>query len=49
MKKILIMLAAVCALTACAGSLPTCDGEDRRPINAPAKAEVVYPSCGVAA
>lgn len=49
MQKILIMLAAAGALVGCAGSLPTCDGEDRRPINAPAKAEVVYPSCGAAA
>lgn len=51
MKRLLIALAMAMAsaLAGCAGATPTCDGQDRRPINAPAKAEVKYPSCGLAA
>lgn len=49
MQRILIMLAVTSVLAGCAGTTPTCDGEDRRPINAPPKAEIKYPSCGLAA
>lgn len=49
MQRLLIVLALAGILAGCAGTTPTCDGEDRRPINAPAKAEVKYPSCGLAA
>jgi len=49
MHRILIALVAASMLAGCAGTPPTCDGEDRRPINAPAKAEARYPSCGLAA
>jgi uncharacterized protein YceK len=49
MQRLLIMLALASILAGCAGITPTCDGKDRRPINAPAKAEVKYPSCGLAA
>jgi len=49
MKRLLTMLALASILAGCAGTTPPCDGKDRRPINAPAKAEVKYPSCGVAA
>lgn len=49
MQKLLIVLALASILAGCAGTTPICDGEDRRPINAPAKAEVKYPSCGLAA
>jgi|GEM_PF-1901763 PBP1b-binding outer membrane lipoprotein LpoB len=49
MQRLLIVLALASILAGCAGTTPTCDGKDRRPINAPAKAEVKYPSCGLAA
>lgn len=49
MQRLLIVLALASILTGCAGTTPTCDGKDRRPINSPAKAEVNYPSCGLAA
>ena len=51
MHKFLIMLAMAMAsvLAGCASTTPSCDGEDRRPINVPVKARVVYPSCGMAA
>jgi hypothetical protein len=50
MRKLLIPLALVSVLTGCASTtLPTCDGTDRRPINAPARADILYPSCGTAA
>jgi len=49
MQRLLIMLALASILAGCAGTTPTCDGKDRRPINVPAKAEVKYPSCGLAA
>jgi len=49
MRRLLIALAAASVLAGCAGTTPTCDGQDRRPINAPANAEVNYPSCGLAA
>jgi uncharacterized protein YceK len=45
MRKILILLALASVLHGCASVLPTCDGKDRRPINAPVKADVVHPSC----
>lgn len=49
MQILLIKLALASILAGCAGTTPTCDGKDRRPINAPAKAEVKYPSCSLAA
>lgn len=49
MQRLLIVLALASILAGCAGTTPTCDGLCRRPINAPAKAEVKYPSCGLAA
>lgn len=49
MQRLLIVLAMASVLAGCASTTPSCDGEDRRPINVPVKAEVVYPSCGTAA
>ena len=50
MHRILILLALTSVLSGCASTiLPTCDGKDRRPINTPARADVLYPSCGTAA
>jgi hypothetical protein len=50
MRRLLILLALASALTGCAStSIPTCDGKERRPINAPAHADVLYPSCSTAA
>ncbi len=50
MRRLLILLVLSSALTGCASTTtPTCDGKDRRPINAPARAEVFHPSCGTAA
>jgi len=49
MQRLLIALAVASVLAGCASTTPSCDGEDRRPINVPVKAEVVYPSCGMAA
>ena len=45
MRKLLILLVLSGTLAGCASTLPTCDGNDRRPINVPAHAEVFYPSC----
>lgn len=50
MRRLLILLVLGSSLTGCASTtLPTCDGKDRRPINTPARADVLYPSCGTAA
>jgi len=49
MRNLLSLLAVASIVAGCASSPPTCDGKDRRPINAPARAEVAYPSCGAAA
>jgi hypothetical protein len=49
MQRLLTVLALASILAGCAGTKPFCDGKDRRPINAPAKAEIKYPSCGLAA
>lgn len=50
MRRLLILLALASALAGCASTtLPNCDGKNRRPINAPARADVLYPSCGTAA
>jgi uncharacterized protein YceK len=46
MRRLMFVLTVVCTLAGCATTLPTCDGKERRPINAPVKAEVSYPSCG---
>lgn len=49
MRRLLILLALAGVLTGCASTrLPMCDGKDRRPINAPARADILYPSCGTA-
>jgi hypothetical protein len=49
MRRLLILLAMASTLAGCASTLQVCDGKDRRPINTPARAEMVYPSCGTAA
>jgi hypothetical protein len=46
MRRLLTALAFASVLSGCASALPTCDGDDRRPINTPARAEVTYQSCG---
>lgn len=48
MRRLLTLLAIASVLAGCASTLPTCDGNDRRPINVPPRAEIVYPSCGAA-
>jgi hypothetical protein len=49
MRKLILLAATSAVLVGCAARLPTCDGTHRRPINAPAQAGAVYPSCGTAA
>ncbi|WP_156648774.1 hypothetical protein [Massilia sp. Leaf139] len=49
MRKIFTLLAIAASVAGCASTLPTCDGKNRRPINAPDRAEVFHPSCGMAA
>lgn len=49
MHKLLLALAIAVVVTGCAGTLPTCDGKHRRPINVPDRAEAFHPSCGTAA
>jgi uncharacterized protein YceK len=49
MRKLLTVLVMASALAGCASTLPTCDGKDRRPINAPAQVQIDYPSCGATA
>lgn len=46
MRKLMLMLVITSALAGCASTLPTCDGKERRPINAPVQADVFYASCG---
>jgi len=46
MRNLMILLVLTSTLAGCASALPTCDGKDRRPVNAPARAQVDYPSCG---
>lgn len=48
--RLLIIILISTVLTGCASKkLATCDGQDRRPVNAPHHAGVIYPSCGMAA
>jgi hypothetical protein len=49
MRKLILLVVTSAVLAGCAAKLPTCDGTHRRPINAPAQAGAVYPSCGTAA
>jgi hypothetical protein len=49
MRSLFSLLAVASIVAGCASTLPSCDGKDRRPINAPAHAEVAYASCGTAA
>jgi uncharacterized protein YceK len=46
MRNLLTLLVVASALAGCASTLPTCDGQERRPINVPVHAQVDYPSCG---
>lgn len=44
----IILISAI--LAGCASTKPpTCDGRDRRPVNALPHAGAIYPSCGLAA
>ena len=49
MCRLLFLLVMTSAIAGCASTLPTCDGQNRRPINEPARADTVYPSCGATA
>ena len=49
MRKLIMLVVTSAMLASCAAKLPTCDGKHRRPVNAPAQAGAVYPSCGMAA
>jgi uncharacterized protein YceK len=49
MRRLLILLVMTSILAGCASTLRICDGEDRRPINVPDRAEVAYPSCNTTA
>jgi len=49
MRKLILLVVTTCVLAGCASTPPACDGLHRRPINAPAQAGIVYPSCGVTA
>lgn len=49
MRRLLILLAMASTLAGCASTLRVCDGEDRRPINAPTRADVNHPACGTTA
>lgn len=45
MLRLLVLLIFAALLSGCAGTLPLCDGTDRRPINTPARADAVHVSC----
>lgn len=48
--RLLVIILISTALAGCASTkLATCDGQDRRPVNAPPHAGATYPSCGLAA
>jgi len=49
MRKLILLVVISAMVAGCAGTLPTCDGSHRRPINAPVQAGFAYPSCGAAA
>ena len=49
MRKLILLVVTTWVLAGCASTPPTCDGLHRRPINAPAQAGIVYPSCGATA
>ena len=49
MRKLILLAVISAVLGGCAARLPTCDGTDRRPINVPAQAGAIHPSCGAAA
>lgn len=44
----LLALTVVVAAAGCAHQPPSCDGKDRRPINADRQAGITFPSCGQA-
>ena len=46
MSRLFILLAIASALGGCANTLPTCEGKHRRPINDPARVDIVHASCG---
>lgn len=48
--RLFIFLLISAFLAGCVSTkLPTCDGTERRPVNAPPHAGAAYPSCGLAA
>lgn len=49
MRKLILLAVTLAVLGGCASRLPTCDGTDRRPVNAPVQTGTTYPSCGAAA
>jgi hypothetical protein len=49
MRKLILLAVISAILAGCAARQPACDGKHRRPINAPAQAGTVYPSCGATA
>lgn len=49
MRKLILLAVTSAVLAGCAATPFACDGKHRRPINAPAQAGGVYPSCGMAA
>lgn len=49
MRKLILLVVIFAVLAGCAARLPACDGKHRRPVNVPAQAGAVYPSCGTAA
>lgn len=50
MRHLLLLIVIGCAIAGCATSaLPTCDGSDRRPVNAPPQVHTIYNSCGATA
>lgn len=46
MNPVAVLLILSVTLTGCAHKPPSCDGSNRRPLNAPKQAGVSYESCG---
>jgi hypothetical protein len=49
MRKLIAITILGALLAGCAARLPTCDGTDRRPVNASPQVRAIYFSCGATA
>lgn len=49
MRKLFVITLLGGLLAGCASTMPTCDGNERRPVNASPQARTTYHNCGATA